>query len=102
MPERGRGPANDAREITRFYRSEGGEALAGRFAKALRDGLDHVRDQPASGSPSLRRDTGIDDLRVWPVKGFPYLIFYRFDGQRVVILRILHSARDIPASLRRG
>lgn len=100
MRDGGRNAADDAREIVRFYRHEGGEALARRFAAALRGGLDHIRTAPASGSPKYRPDTGIEDLRVWPVKGFPYLIFYRFDGQQVVILRVLHSARDVPGTLR--
>ena len=102
MPDRGIGPWEDSREITRFYRAEGGEPLARRFVAELRASLDHVRIAPASGSPRFRVYTGIDDLRVWPVKGFPYLIFYIFDGQQVQILRILHSARDIPATLRDG
>ena len=39
-------------------------------------------------------------IRRWNVHGFPYGLFYRNEGDRVVILRILHSARDIPATLR--
>ena len=40
------------------------------------------------------------DLRSWPVRGFPYLVFYAERGDRIDILRLLHTARDIPESLR--
>lgn len=35
------------------------------------------------------------DLRLWPVGD--YLIFYRIEPERLVIVRILHGARDLPA-----
>ena len=41
-------------------------------------------------------------IRRWDTTGFPYGVFYRDEGERFLILRILHSARDIPATLRDG
>jgi len=39
-------------------------------------------------------------LRIWPVKGFPQLALYSESEGGVIILRVLHSARDLPFALR--
>ena len=71
------------------------------FARELAAAVDHVARQPASGSPRYAEVVGIAGLRQWPVRGFPYLLFYVEMPDRVRVLRILHGRRDIPASLRR-
>jgi toxin ParE1/3/4 len=38
---------------------------------------------------------------MWPVRRFPYLIFYLETEDRVDVWRPLHNRRDIPASLQR-
>ena len=39
---------------------------------------------------------GVEGIRMWPVGGFEkYLIFYQEIPNRIEILRVLHSARDI-------
>ena len=37
------------------------------------------------------------DLRFWPIKDFPYLIFYLERDAHIDIWRVLHAYRDIPA-----
>lgn len=44
----------------------------------------------------------IDELRFWPVNGFPYLIFYVERDDRIEIWRVLHAQRDIPAWIADG
>jgi hypothetical protein len=39
------------------------------------------------------------NLRIWPLRGFPHLILYTVSIERVHVERLLHSARDIPATL---
>lgn len=76
-----------------------GLSVALRFLDSIEDVHIQLSEFPMSGAswdfvgPGIRR---------WTVKGFSYGLFYRFDGERVLILRILHSARDIPATLRDG
>ena len=91
----------DAGAIARRYRAEAGETVALDFARELAAAVDHVARQPASGSPRYAEVVGIAGLRQWPVRGFPYLLFYVEMPDRVRVLRILHGRRDIPASLRR-
>ena len=38
-----------------------------------------------------------EGLRHWPVA--PYVILYRIERDKVVVVRILHGARDLPAAL---
>lgn len=60
----------------------------------------HLADFPASGSPRLAEPLDLAALRVWPVKGFPQLALYTESESAVIILRVLHSARDLPFALR--
>ncbi|MBL8885788.1 MAG: type II toxin-antitoxin system RelE/ParE family toxin [Phycisphaerales bacterium] len=40
-------------------------------------------------------------IRVVSVDEFPnYLILYRFNAERVFVIRVLHGARDVPSALR--
>lgn len=90
----------DVEAIARFYAREAGSDVALGFTAAFRSAVDLLRTFPESGSTRFAAVTGIENLRALPLKGYPYLIFYRFDGTTVLILRILHTSRDIPASLR--
>lgn len=94
------GARRDAADIVSYYRNEGGADLALRFSRSLQNAIGHIRTHPESGSLRFAAPTGIAGLRVWPLAGFPYLIFYSITGSDVLILRILHTARDVPASLR--
>lgn len=78
---------------------EGGEALAERFVVALNAAYAHVARHPATGSSRWADALGLDNLRQWSLKQFPYLVFYTEDTGRVHIVRVRHNARDIPASL---
>ena len=95
-------PLEEVRAIVRHYAQDGGEALARRFVEAFRGAVDQIRANPAAGSPRFREVTGLHDLRVWPVRGFPYLVFYRDTPDGAMILHVLHTSRDIPSTLRDG
>jgi toxin ParE1/3/4 len=41
----------------------------------------------------------VDGLRSWPLKGFPYRVFYNERSDRIDALRVLHTAMDIPDSM---
>ena len=78
-------------------------AVAHRYAMALEDAYERLRTMPDLGvlrSYSARR---LRDVRMWPVPGFRrFLIFYRATSKTVEIIRVLHSARDIPRVLKRS
>ena len=70
--------------------------LSDRFAESVRRTIDAIADDPTVRPISIHAPQGDRTLRHWPVDGFPnHLIFYRFDGTRVTIERVLHAARDM-------
>lgn len=37
------------------------------------------------------------EVRFWPLRRYPnYLLFYRVSGDSVIVLRLLHGARNLP------
>ncbi len=85
-----------------WYAEQGGLALEQRFVDALSVAFTHISRHPASGNSVQGMSLGVDTLRFWPVKKFPYLIFYLQHDENVDVWRVLHAERDIPASLRAG
>lgn len=66
----------DIEEAIGHYLEEGGARLALRFIAALETGFRPLGAQPAAGSPRYAPELGLPGLRFWPLKRFPYLIFY--------------------------
>ena len=90
----------DVDQILDHYLAEAGTSVAERFLEAMELAIGHIRHEPGLGSPRLARAMQNAALRIWPVKGFPYLIFYLDLPEGVQIWRVLHAARDIPSNLR--
>jgi toxin ParE1/3/4 len=79
------------------YLEEAGAGAAVRFADAVVEAFDLLERNPGLGSP--REGFGLPGLRAWPMRPWPYLVFY-IRGPRVLdLVRVLHGARDIPATL---
>jgi toxin ParE1/3/4 len=90
----------DVDQIVDHYLAEAVPNIAARFLEALELALGQIQQEPGIGSPRLARAMQSLALRIWPVKGFPYLIFYLDLPEGPQIWRVLHTARDIPSSLR--
>ncbi len=90
----------DAREIAKFYKDGAGRAVAMAFQNRLTDVLKLIADNPEAGSTRFGAVSGFSTLRMWPMRDFPYLVFYIVDTNTIAVTRILHSARDIPPTLR--
>ncbi len=91
---------DDLDQITEYYLAKAGPEVASGFLTAWTKVLRHLSQFPQSGSPRFAEIARNPGLRSWLVRGFPYLAFYRLAGDQLVVLRVLHSSRDIPASLR--
>ena len=90
----------DIDEAAAHYRAEGGRDLELRFIDALEVAIGQVAAHPAAGSPRYATELRSQDLRFWPLKKFPYLIFYVERADHVDIWRVLHGVRDMPTWLR--
>jgi toxin ParE1/3/4 len=90
----------DASEIVAYYAREAGEQVALDFIDALERASLNISRLPASGSPRLAHELNLPGLRMFPLRRFPYLVFYVEQADHIDIWRVLHAARDIPEWLR--
>lgn len=91
--------ALDAKEIY-SYLFDQNPAVARRFNEAVADTLIDIRDDPGLGIRWHSRDGRLSDLRWKKVTGFKnYLVFYQANNGGIVVVRILHGARDLEAVL---
>ena len=87
----------DIDEAITHYLAEAGEPTALAFIDALQRAYRLIAQQPAIGSPRYAYEIGIDGLRVWPLRKYPYLVFYVERDTQLDVWRVLHAQRDIPA-----
>ena len=90
----------DAEEAVVYYLGQGSTKAALAFVNALENAYAHLGRHPLSGSPRYAHELNLPDLRAWPVKGYPRLVFYVDRERYVEVWRVLHAERDIPAWLR--
>jgi toxin ParE1/3/4 len=80
-----------------YYLKEAGNRVALGFIDALERAYRHISRYPASGSTRYSVDLSLAGLRAWPVRRFPYIVFYVEGPDHVDGWRVLHATRDIPA-----
>jgi len=91
---------NDIESGSAFYFVEGGESLSARFEAGVLGRLDQLRDAPRSGARYRSELPELVGIRWVRVTGFEvYLIFYRVDGERIEVVRVLHGARFLDGLL---
>jgi toxin ParE1/3/4 len=88
--------------IDHYYLAEGTAGAALRFVDAVEQAFLHVAYYPDSGSARFAHELELPGLRHWPVKGFPYLVFYHNRDHHLDVWRVLHQERDIPEWLRKS
>jgi antitoxin ParD1/3/4 len=79
--------------------AEDNPAAADRVEEAVFRACDFLADSPLAGR--TRKDLTALPLRFWVVQPYSsYLVVYRPELKPLQIIRILHSARDLPTVLR--
>jgi toxin ParE1/3/4 len=81
------------------FLAEAGPDVPGRFISAVERALHHIGRHPHSGSLRFSYELDIPELRAWPLTRFPYLVFYVEHDTEIDVWRVLHTSRDIPATL---
>lgn len=87
----------DVEAAIEFYLSEGSSQAALGFIDAMEQGYAHIGRYPATGSPRHAHELDLPGLRSWPLKRYPYLLFYVEREDQIDVWRVLHAERDIPA-----
>ena len=80
--------ALDLAQAARFYRREGGRAVAGRFLDEFERIAELLIERPGIGTPTD------DDRRWFPLTSFPYSVIYRPLDPGIRILVVRHQNRD--------
>ena len=91
--------AADVDAAVDYYREEVGEAVALEFVDAVERCVRRIRSSPQLGSLRFSYELDIPELRVVATQRFPYLIFYVPRANTIDVWRVLHSRRDLPATL---
>ena len=67
------------------------------FIDALEQAFRRIAQHPAVGSPRYAFELRLEGLRAWPLRRYPYLVFYVEREDHLDVWRVLHAQRDIPA-----
>ena len=89
----------DLESASGCYVTEADVATAIRFVDAVEAAAKRIGRNPSLGSLRFAYELSVPDLRVVSVGKFPYLLFYLERETSVDVWRLLHTSRDIPASL---
>lgn len=87
----------DVDEAISWYLGENATQVALGLVDALEHAYGHIARFPASGSTRYAHELTLPGLRSWPLRNYPYLIFYVERADSIDVWRMLHSQRDIPA-----
>ena len=90
----------DAENAVEYYLQAAEDRVALGFIEALQKAYEHIARYPQTGSPRHAHVLNVPGLRVWPLKRYPYLVFYVEQGDHIDVWRVLHSHSDIPVWLR--
>lgn len=90
----------DVEDAVSYYLNEEAEQAALGFIDALEQAYSHIGRHPATGSPRYAHELNLPSLRSWPLKRYPYMVFYVERDDHIDVWRVLHGLRDIPAWLR--
>ena len=91
---------SDIDQAVDYYLREAGTEAALGFIDSLQNAYLHLSRYPQTGSSRYAHELDLPGLRVWPLKRYPYLIFYLEQVDHLDIWRVLHGQRDIQAWLR--
>ncbi len=89
----------DIDETLAHYLRVAGEAVAFGFVDALEQAFAHIVRHPGAGARRWAHELNLPGLQVWQLTRYPQLVFYVERPDHVDVWRVLHGARDIPASM---
>ena len=92
--------AADILEQADWYAEQSDEMLAQRWDSAVTSTVLRIAEFPKSGALCHFSSAELQEIRRVPVDEFPkHLIFYRVERKSVVVLRVIHGARDLDSLL---
>ena len=89
----------DLELASEYYREQADERTAPEFIDAAERAIGRIGRSPHLGSLRFAHELAIPELRAWALERFPHVVFYVDTRDVVDVWRILHTRRDIPATL---
>lgn len=89
----------DVDEAVAHYLAQASPKAAA-FIDDLERAFGHIGRMPTAGPPRHAHELNIPGLRVWPLRRYPYIVFYVERAEHVDVWRVLHAHRDIPQWMR--
>ncbi|WP_336331424.1 type II toxin-antitoxin system RelE/ParE family toxin [Pseudomonas putida] len=86
----------DVEDAISYYLGEQAEQAALGFIDALEKTYTHISRHPALASARYAHELDLPGLLYWPLKRYPYLVFYVERDDHIDVWRVLHGMRDIP------
>ena len=88
--------AADIVEQADWYQQQSGGELARRWQRAVTSAALRIMEHPRMGAISSFQHPELSNVRRVLIPGFPkHLIFYQVRKSEILILRIVHGARDL-------
>ncbi|KQW37171.1 MULTISPECIES: type II toxin-antitoxin system RelE/ParE family toxin [Pseudomonas] len=88
--------SQDVEDAVNYYLDQQAEQAALSFIDALENAYTNISRHPASGMTRYAHELDIPGLLCWPLKRYPYLVFYVERDEHIDVWRVLHGMRDIP------
>jgi toxin ParE1/3/4 len=86
----------DLDSLADYYAVRENIDLALRFLRSAQETFNFLVEHPQTGWRCRWVNRVLAGTRVFPIQGFKkLLVFYRIDGDRLLIIRVLHGSRDI-------
>lgn len=90
----------DILEQSDWYEEKSGKKLAKRWERSVTSAVLRVVEMPGAGALCNFKSTELHDVRRISLPGFPrHLLFYEFKEKEILVLRVLHGARDLESLL---
>lgn len=87
----------DIFEIVAYF-MERSDSVSDRFLQSLDHTTRFLADNPEVGEVFYLLSQKYSNIRTWRVSNFPkHVVFYQRNETEIVVLRIIHSSRDIEA-----
>jgi toxin ParE1/3/4 len=91
---------SDILEQSDWYERQEDRRLSQHWESAVSSAVLRIAKNPRSGAPCEFKAEELRHLRRTPVAGFPkHLIFYQFHANELIVVRVIHGARDLESLL---
>ncbi len=91
---------NDLDSACDYYLTTASVDVAVGFLQDFERAIAHISEFPGTGSPKYGYESSLAGIRFWPMKKFPYLIFYIETEHQIDVWRVMHGNMDITSELR--